>query len=73
MRLRLLGFVFVAMLASAPAMSGSKNGSGNFHRLPASLEQKVRILQADLEAKGYKVARGFWDLFTSRIASSRSP
>jgi hypothetical protein len=64
MRLRLLLFVLVAMLASAPAMSHSNNGSDNAHQLPESLEQKVRNLQADLEAKDYKVTRGFWDLFT---------
>lgn len=64
MRLRLLWFVLVAMIFSAPAMSHSNNGSNSAHQLPASLEQKVRNLQADLEAKGYKVTRGFWDLFT---------
>ncbi|WP_027157221.1 hypothetical protein [Methylobacter luteus] len=63
MRLRLLWFVLVAMIFSAPAMSHSNNGSNN-NQLPESLEQKVRNLQADLEAKGYKVTRGFWDLFT---------
>lgn len=35
----------------------------NANRLPVSLEQKVRLLQADLEASGYEVARGYWTLW----------
>jgi hypothetical protein len=35
----------------------------NANRLPASLEQKVRLFQADLESKGYEVARGYWTLW----------
>jgi hypothetical protein len=35
----------------------------NINRLPASLEQKVRLVQADLEARGYEVARGYWTLW----------
>ncbi|WAK00334.1 hypothetical protein [Methylobacter sp. YRD-M1] len=65
MRLRILWFVLAAMFASEPAMSSSNNGSNNSHQLPESLEQKVQNVQADLEAKGYKVTRGFWDLFTT--------
>ncbi len=36
---------------------------GEVHPLPASLEQKVRSLRADLEARGYEVARGYWSLW----------
>ena len=31
--------------------------------LPASLEQKVKDVRADLEANGYEVARGYWALW----------
>ncbi len=33
-------------------------------RLPASLQQKVEALEADLEAQGFEVLRGDWSLFT---------
>jgi hypothetical protein len=64
MRLRLLWFVLIEMIVSTPAMSHSNNGSNTSHQLPESLGHKVQNLQADLEAKGYKVTRRFWDLFT---------
>lgn len=35
----------------------------NTNRLPPSLEQKVGRLRADLESKGYAVARGYWTLW----------
>lgn len=64
MRSRMLWLMLAAMAASAPAMSGSNNASNSDNQLPASLERKTRKLQADLEAKGYEVARGAWNLFT---------
>ena len=33
------------------------------NRLSPSLEQKVKLLRADLEARGYAVARGYWTLW----------
>ena len=33
------------------------------NRLPPSLEQKVSAVRADLEARGYDVARGYWTLW----------
>lgn len=35
----------------------------NANRLPASLEQKVGLVRADLETRGYAVARGYWTLW----------
>ena len=35
----------------------------NANRLPPSLEQKVGRLRADLESRGYAVARGYWTLW----------
>ncbi|MGE5098928.1 MAG: hypothetical protein ACM3SX_02990 [Deltaproteobacteria bacterium] len=36
---------------------------GNINRLPPSLEQKVGLVRADLETRGYAVARGYWTLW----------
>lgn len=36
---------------------------GKVNRLPASLEQKVGLVRADLESNGYAVARGYWTLW----------
>jgi len=35
----------------------------NANRLPASLEQTVGVFRADLETRGYAVARGYWTLW----------
>lgn len=64
MRTHTLCFMLAAMIGFASAANGWNNGSSNHNQLPESLERKVRNLQADLEAKGYEVTRGFWDLFT---------
>lgn len=64
MRTHMLCFAFAAMIAFASAANSENNGSSNDNQLPESLEQKVRNLRTDLEAKGYEVTRGFWDLFT---------
>lgn len=47
---------------SAEALA-TKDPMGSVHRLPASLEQKVQSFRADLEARGYEVARGYWTLW----------
>ncbi len=36
---------------------------GNINRLPATIEQTVRLLRSDLEANGFAVARGYWTLW----------
>ncbi|WP_133717750.1 hypothetical protein [Methylocaldum gracile] len=63
MRTHMLCFAFAAMIAFASAANSENNGSSNDNQLPESLEQKVRNLRTDLEAKGYEVARGAWNLF----------
>ena len=35
------------------------------NRLPPSLEKKVQDFKQALEANGYEVARGYWDLWTA--------
>lgn len=49
--------------AVALAPRTSTDPLGQVHPLPASLEQKVQRLRADLEARGYEVARGYWSLW----------
>lgn len=64
MKLHTFWFVLTATLASAPALSSSNNHSNNDNQLPKSLEKKVENLRGDLEARGYEVAQGNWNLFT---------
>ena len=37
------------------------------NRLPPSLENKVQAFKQALEAEGYEVARGYWDLYTVNV------
>jgi hypothetical protein len=39
------------------------------NRLPPSLENKVQAFKQALEAEGYEVARGYWDLYTVKDCS----
>ena len=39
------------------------------NRLPPSLEKKVQDFKQALEAKGYEIARGYWDLYTVKDCS----
>jgi hypothetical protein len=50
-------------LTVAPEFAPGADAVGHPRKLPASLEQKVQLLQADLEANGYEVARGYWSLW----------
>jgi hypothetical protein len=45
------------------AATGATAPLSKVNRLPASLEQKVQSLRADLEGRGYEVARGYWTLW----------
>ena len=45
------------------ATKGGTDPMSRVHPLPASLEMKVQRLRADLEARGYDVARGYWTLW----------
>jgi len=53
----LLGAVSVSLAAGMDPLS-------KVNRLPPSLEQKAQDLRADLEHKGYEVARGYWALWS---------
>jgi len=48
---------------ASAAAAAATDPLGNVNRLPPSLEQKVGRLRADLESKGYAVARGYWTLW----------
>ena len=39
------------------------------NRLPPTLEKKVQDFKQALEAKGYEIARGYWDLYTVKDCS----
>jgi hypothetical protein len=60
----MLCLVSAAVTVFSTAANGWNNGPNNDHQLPESLERKVRNLQTELEAEGYQVARGAWNLFT---------
>jgi hypothetical protein len=45
------------------ALRGGTDPMSKVNRLPASLEQKVGSIRADLETNGYEVARGYWTLW----------
>jgi hypothetical protein len=47
----------------AAAAKGPVDPLSKVNRLPAALEQKVRTLRADLEARGFEVERGYWTLW----------
>lgn len=57
MKLRTLWFTLALTVASAAY------GTGNNNPLSTSLEQKVQGFRAELEARGYEVVRGHWNLF----------
>ena len=50
-------------LPDAPAAAVGTDPLSKINRLSPSLEQKVGLFRADLEAKGYQVARGYWTLW----------
>ena len=50
-------------VATAPATRRATDPLSKVHPLPAELEQKVQRFRADLEARGYEVARGYWTLW----------
>ena len=45
------------------AAAAATDPLGNINRLPGGLEQRVRLLSTDLQAKGFAVARGYWTLW----------
>jgi hypothetical protein len=47
----------------AAAAKGPVDPLSKVNRLPAALEQKVRTLRADLEARGFEVERGYFTLW----------
>lgn len=49
--------------SSVVATQGATDPMSKVNRLPAVLEQKVGVLRADLEARGYDVARGYWTVW----------
>jgi hypothetical protein len=67
----LLGMALVGLMSCteenpltvAPEFAPSADAGGHARKLPSSLEQKVQLLQADLEARGYEVGRGYWTLW----------
>ena len=54
------------------AAAAATDPLGNINRLPGGLEQRVRLLSTDLQAKGFAVARGYWTLWGWKTASIRS-
>jgi hypothetical protein len=49
--------------AVADEARGSTDPLSKVNRLSPELEQRVRALRADLEARGYEVARGYWTMW----------
>jgi hypothetical protein len=46
-----------------PAALESRDPIASVHPLPPALEQQVQRFRADLESRGYEVARGYWTLW----------
>jgi hypothetical protein len=78
MKRRVMGVVFLVVAVTAcaddpVAMSGAgdvvnsafsaTDPLSKANRLSESLEQKVQLVRADLESRGYEVARGYWRLW----------
>ena len=51
------------IIADAPTLAAA-DPLGRIHPLPADLEQKVQRFRADLEARGYDLARGYFYLWS---------
>ena len=67
LNIKLFGLAWtIATITSLSAASAppSTDNARQFNQVPGSVQQKVQNLRADLEAKGYEVAQGNWNLFT---------
>ncbi len=66
-----LGLAWFSLASCLGASSWAQNRAAaaatdplsNMNRLPVALEQRVRLLRTDLQAKGFAVARGYWTLW----------
>ena len=57
--------VLLLLVAFFSGVSAATDPLSKANRLPASLEKKVQDFQHALEANGYEVVRGYWDLWTA--------
>ena len=55
--------VTVAPVQPAAALATAADPLSKVNRLSPSLENKVQLFKADLAAKGYAIARGYWTLW----------
>jgi hypothetical protein len=53
----------IGLLSLSSLAWGSADASSDVSQLPESLEATVQNVMADLTAKGYEVARGYWAMF----------
>lgn len=64
-RMTKLGLVLMITAFSSVASAASPTGQVNeVNQVPESIQQKAQKLRAELEAAGYEVLQGSWNLFT---------